>query len=66
MPGAEEYIIEALTWCGITPDEGVGFGGPHEPYRQSERKEKGFYRQYADQLINSEHAYIAFDTPTEL
>lgn len=66
VPGAEEYIIEALTWCGIIPDEGVGFGGPHMPYRQSERKEKGYYRQYADHLINTGHAYIAFDSTAEL
>jgi len=46
VPGAEEYIIEALRWCGISPNEGVGFGdGPHAPYRQSERKP--LYSQYA-------------------
>ena len=66
VPGAEEYIINALKWCGITPDEGVGVGGPHEPYRQSERKELGFYKKYAQQLIESEHAYYAFDTSEEL
>lgn len=67
VKGAEEYIIEALTWCGIIPDEGVGFpGGKHEPYRQSERKEKGYYRDYANQLINSGNAYYAFDKPEEL
>ncbi len=65
VPGAEEYIIEALKWCGITPNEGVGFGdGPYAPYRQSERK--GIYKQYADQLVNSGHAYYAFDTEEEL
>lgn len=65
VPGAEDYIIEALKWCGITPNEGVGFGdGPHAPYRQSERKP--MYRQYAEQLVNSGHAYYAFDTPEEL
>ncbi len=65
VPGAEEYIIESLKWCGITPNEGVGFGdGPHGPYRQSDRKP--IYRQYADQLINDGHAYYAFDTPEEL
>ena len=67
VKGAEEYIIDALKWCGIIPDEGVGFpGGKHEPYRQSERKEKGYYRDYALQLINSGHAYYAFDKPEEL
>ena len=39
VPGAEEYIIESLRWCGIEIDEGVGIGGPHAPYRQSERRE---------------------------
>ena len=53
VPGAEDYIIEALRWCGIHIDEGVSVGGPHAPYRQSERKEK--YRQYALQLIESGH-----------
>ncbi|HYG51471.1 MAG TPA: glutamate--tRNA ligase [Flavobacteriales bacterium] len=67
VPGAENYIIESLKWCGIDPGEGVGFGnGPHAPYRQSERKEKGIYKQYAQQLIDSGHAYYAFDTTEEL
>jgi glutamyl-tRNA synthetase len=64
VPGAEDYILEALAWCGISPDEGQGVGGPHAPYRQSERKP--MYRQYADQLLASGHAYYAFDTPEEL
>ncbi|MBK9636932.1 MAG: glutamate--tRNA ligase [Bacteroidetes bacterium] len=66
VPGAEEYILEALTWCGIIPDEGVGFGGKHEPYRQSERKHKGFYMDYAKQLLNSGNAYYAFDSADDL
>ncbi len=67
VEGAEEYIIEALKWCGITPNEGVGFGnGAHAPYRQSERKASGIYKKYADKLIESGHAYYAFDTPEEL
>ncbi len=66
VPGAEQYIINALKWCGINPDEGVGVGGPHEPYRQSERKELGYYKKYAQQLIDSEHAYYAFDSSEEL
>ena len=61
VPGAEEYIIESLKWCGIIPDEGVGFDGSHEPYRQSERKELGYYQEYANQLLEKGHAYIAFD-----
>lgn len=64
VPGAEEYIVEALNWCGISPDEGFTKGGEHGPYRQSERKP--MYRQYADQLIASGHAYYAFDTGEEL
>lgn len=64
VPGAEEYIIESLTWCGIQFDEGVHVGGPFAPYRQSERKD--MYRQYVMKLINSGHAYYAFDTPAEL
>lgn len=66
VPGAEDYIINALRWCGIIPDEGVGFGGPHTPYRQSERKELGFYMNYAKQLIDAGHAYFAFDTSEAL
>ncbi|MFV0522586.1 MAG: glutamate--tRNA ligase [Mangrovibacterium sp.] len=64
VPGAEDYIVESLKWCGLTPDEGLSFGGNCGPYRQSERKE--IYRQYADQLIESSNAYYAFDTPEEL
>jgi glutamyl-tRNA synthetase len=65
--GAEEYIINSLKWCGIEPNEGVGFGdGPHAPYRQSERKELGIYKKYADQLIAAGHAYYAFDTSEDL
>ena len=61
VPGAEEYIIESMKWCGIIPDEGVGFGGSHEPYRQSERNELGYYQKHANQLLENGHAYIAFD-----
>lgn len=64
VPGAEEYIIESLRWVGITIDEGVSVGGPHAPYRQSERKE--IYKKYAQQLIADGHAYYAFDTEDEL
>ena len=64
ISGAEDYIVDALNWCKIKVDEGVGVGGGSGPYRQSERKE--MYRQYAEQLINSGHAYYAFDTQEEL
>lgn len=64
VPGAEEYIIESLKWCGLTPHEGPGFGGDYGPYRQSERK--AIYKQYADRMLASGDAYYAFDTPEEL
>ncbi len=64
VPGAEDYIIESLEWCGLIPDEGPRHGGDFGPYRQSERRE--FYSDYAMELINKGHAYYAFDTPGEL
>ena len=74
VPGAEQYIIEALNWCGIIPDEGVDENGkvvetaserhPHAPYRQSQRR--GIYRKYAEQLIEAGYAYYAFDSGEEL
>ena len=64
VPGAEEYIIEALNWCGIPFDEGVGKEGKYGPYRQSERKH--IYTQYAQHLIDSGWAYYAFDTAEAL
>ena len=74
VPGAEAYIIEALRWCGIFPDEGVDADGhvvetpserhPHAPYRQSQRKP--IYRQYAEQLVASGNAYYAFDSAESL
>ena len=74
VPGAEEYIIEALRWCGIMPDEGVDADGkvvetpserhPHAPYRQSQRR--GIYRKYAEQLVETGFAYYAFDSAEEL
>jgi glutamyl-tRNA synthetase len=66
VPGAEDYIVEALNWLGITIDEGIGAvtDGSHAPYRQSERK--AIYRQYVDRLLEAGLAYIAFDTPIEL
>ena len=64
VPGAEEYIMEALEWLGIKFDEGVGYGGNYGPYRQSERKD--IYRKYVDILLENGKGYIAFDTPEEL
>ncbi|MCX8080431.1 MAG: glutamate--tRNA ligase [Bacteroidia bacterium] len=67
VEGAEQYIIDALKWCGIPPNEGVGFGdGPYGPYRQSERKETGIYHRYAMKLVECGAAYYAFDTEEEL
>ena len=64
VPGAQEYIMESLKWCGIMPTEGPGIGGDFGPYIQSERKE--MYKPYAEQLIANGSAYYAFDTPEEL
>ncbi|MBM3413059.1 MAG: glutamate--tRNA ligase [Bacteroidetes bacterium] len=64
VPGAEEYIFDCLRWCGLEPDESVQHGGPHGPYRQSERK--SLYKKYAEQLVAAGHAYYAFDTTAEL
>lgn len=64
VEGAEEYIMEALEWCGITPDESPKHGGPYGPYRQSERR--AIYDRYTEQILKTDFAYLAFDTPEEL
>jgi len=64
VEGAEEYILDCLTWCGLNPDESPVAGGPYAPYRQSERK--SLYREYAEKLVREGHAYYAFDTAEEL
>ena len=64
VDGAEQYILDCLSWCGLIPDESPFAGGPFAPYRQSERK--AIYRQYAEKLVSQGHAYYAFDTPAEL
>lgn len=64
VPGAEAYILDALNWCGIIPDEGPGIGGNYGPYVQSERKE--IYKPFAEELIANDKAYYAFDTAEEL
>jgi len=64
VPGAEDYIMESLTWCGLVPDESPWVGGPDGPYRQSERQ--ALYKRYADELIEKDKAYYAFDTSEEL
>lgn len=64
VEGAEDYIMEALEWCGIIPDESPKHGGKFAPYRQSERRE--IYDKYLEQILKTDYAYIAFDTPEEL
>lgn len=64
VPGAEDYINEALAWLGIGIDEGVREGGPYGPYKQSERRD--IYRDHVKMLLDNGKAYIAFDTPAEL
>lgn len=64
VPGAEDYINEALAWLGIGIDEGVREGGAYGPYKQSERRD--IYRAHVKQLLDAGKAYIAFDTPAEL
>jgi glutamyl-tRNA synthetase len=64
VSGAEQYIIDCLAWCGISPDEGPHAAGSFGPYRQSERKVN--YRKYAEMLVAKGFAYYAFDTPEEL
>jgi glutamyl-tRNA synthetase len=64
VEGAEDYIVKSLEWCGIKFNEGVSVGGPHAPYRQSERKE--IYLKYALSLVEKGFAYYAFDTSEEL
>ncbi|GGW57267.1 glutamyl-tRNA synthetase [Winogradskyella epiphytica] len=64
VEGAEDYITEALNWCGIAYDEGPNKNEKFGPYRQSERKH--IYKQYADQLIANGKAYYAFDTAEQL
>ena len=64
VQGAEQYIIDALNWCGMPFDEGPNKNEKFGPYRQSERKH--LYKQYADDLIASGNAYYAFDTSETL
>ncbi|WP_293784762.1 glutamate--tRNA ligase [uncultured Pedobacter sp.] len=64
VEGAEQYIVNCLDWCGITPDESPDHPGVYGPYRQSERKAS--YRKFAEQLISDGYAYYAFDTPEDL
>ena len=64
VEGAENYIIDALKWLNIFPDESPLLEGKYGPYRQSERKL--LYKEYADRLVEEGNAYLAFDTPQEI
>lgn len=64
VEGAEEYIMKALEWCGIIPDESPKHGGKFAPYRQSERRD--IYDKYLAEILKTDYAYLAFDTPEEL
>lgn len=78
VPESEEYILEALKWAGIKPDEGIVIdqegtwrvaetptpSNPHGSYRQSQRKK--IYYDEALKLLLSDKAYMAFDTPEEI
>ncbi len=64
VPGSEEYIMEALEWIGMVPDESPKHGGAYAPYRQSERRD--IYDRYTEQILKTDYAYLAFDTPEEL
>ena len=64
VEGAEEYIMQSLEWCGIIPDESPKHGGKYGPYRQSERRD--IYDKYTEQILKTDYAYLAFDTPEEL
>jgi glutamyl-tRNA synthetase len=63
-PESENDILNALRWLGLNWDEGPDVGGPHGPYRQSERK--GMYKDYALALVEKGHAFYCFRTPEEL
>ncbi len=64
VEGAQDYIMDAMKWCGIMPTEGPGIGGDFGPYIQSERK--AMYRPYAEELVSNDKAYYAFDTSEDL
>ena len=61
---SEKYILDALSWLGIKPNEGPFSGGPYGPYRQSERN--NIYKAYAKRLIDSKSAYYAYDSESDL
>jgi nondiscriminating glutamyl-tRNA synthetase len=61
---SELSILEDLRWLGLDWDEGPDVGGPHGPYRQSERLH--LYASYANELLASDHAYYCFCSPDKL
>ena len=61
---SEAAILQSLRWLGIEWDEGPDVGGPHGPYRQSERAE--IYQAHAQQLLDGGHAFRCFHTTAEL
>lgn len=65
-PESEQQIFDSLRWLGLDWDEGPDCGGPHAPYRQSERVEQGVYKQYADQLLEQGNAFRCFCTSERL
>ena len=62
--GAEDYIVQSLNWLNLIPDESPAKGGDYGPYRQSERRH--VYKEYVDKLLQSGHAYYAFDSSEEI
>jgi len=64
VSGAEQYIKDAMEWCGFPYEEGPGKEGKFGPYKQSERKH--IYKEYCDKLIASGNAYYAFDSAESL
>ena len=64
VKGATQALIADLRWMGLDWDEGPGVGGPHAPYVQSERAD--LYRQWAQWLLDHDHAYKCFCTAEEL
>ncbi len=63
-PEAEQAILESLRWLGLSWDEGPDVGGPHGPYRQSERGD--IYAGYAWQLVDEGKAFVCYRTADEL
>ncbi|MDR5886848.1 glutamate--tRNA ligase [Vreelandella janggokensis] len=63
-PESEQMILDSLRWLGLEWDEGPDVGGPHGPYRQSERGD--IYAQYAQQLLDDGHAFKCYRTSEEL